>query len=102
MGSCEVKVKLKFTDETEETLGGQVFIKNPFNTDDVFDEIMKLIDHFKKLHLDIWEFDKDFESISAHITIDKDQTMMMELYKRNGFEEEDLCRVILPDNQTMH
>jgi outer membrane lipoprotein-sorting protein len=82
MGSCEVKVKLKFTDETEETLGGQVFIKNP--------------------HLDIWEFDKDFESISAHITIDKDQTMMMELYKRNGFEEEDLCRVILPDNQTMH
>jgi len=102
MGSCEVKVKLEFTDETEEILGGQVFIKNPFDTDDVFDEIMKLIDHFKRLHLDIWEFDKDFESISAHITIGEDQTMVMELYKRNGFEEEDLCRVIMPDNQTMH
>jgi hypothetical protein len=102
MGSCEVKVKLEFTDKTEENLSGQVFIKNPFDTDDVFDEIMKLIDHFKRLHLDIWEFDKDFESISAYITIDENQTMVMELYKRNGFEEEDLCKVIIPDNQTMH
>lgn len=96
MASFEVELVLDYEDNTQEKVKGHVFLKNPYDNDEVFDEITELLESLPSINK------KDFKSIFASIFIDNEEMIYIKLEPSDGFEEDIQCRVIIPEKMTIH
>ena len=96
MASFEVKIVLEYKDNTKEKIRGHIFIKNPYDNDELFDEITDLIDGMPDIE------NKEFSSIFASVFVDKEEIIYLKLEGEYVPAEDIECKVIIPENMTIH
>jgi hypothetical protein len=98
MASFEVRLVLEYENETQKKITGHVFLKDPYDNEELFEQVTELVNSVPSLNED------EIKCIFATLVIGKEEVVYMKIEEEyyDELERAVECNVIIPEKVTIH